>query len=224
MFFGLRCPWARISADPAGREAWTRATEAAREKVELVLDFFAGFGGDAAAFGPGLLFFEVGLAVSFIGEVALALEAAGGKAGEAVEHTDEVEGVGLASGADGVGADIGNGLADHAGSDFARGLETGDAFEIACEIQGEFLAGAAALDAALFHEPVLVAACFPVGNILNIEGFAPVTELLDDFFVGKAVFEHFVELVTDGFGEAGDFAGTGSIFDFWFLIFEFGLF
>ena len=56
------------------------------------------------------------------------------------------------------------------------------------------------------EKPVLVAALFPLADVVRFEVFSVVTEALDDFRIGEAVEEHLVELVADGLGKAGDFA------------------
>jgi len=78
----------------------------------------------------------------------------------------------------------------------------------------------------LLLEPVLVAAVTPFGDILRGDGaaievfeedvfdFREFTEPIEDHGGRVAVEEALVEFVADGFGEAGDFAGTGGVHGF----------
>jgi hypothetical protein len=65
--------------------------------------------------------------------VAFATKAAGGEAGEGIEHAEEVDGVGLNGLAEAAGAEVGNGFADHGDGEFMSGLEGGDAFVLAAK-------------------------------------------------------------------------------------------
>ena len=192
-------------------------------EVEFVFEFPDGFGGEAL-FGWGLVLrLGLGLAAGVVGEVAFAFEAAVGEAGQGIEHAEEIERAGGEALAEGVGADIGEGLADLSGGDFVGDLEGIDARGLIGQIEGQFVAGAALVEEELFFEPVAVAAGFPVDEVDVVEGGGGGAELGDDFGQGDAVEEHLVDLVAEGFGEAGDFAAAGpGIFDFWFLIFDWG--
>ena len=179
-----------------------RAARPWGKEAELLLDVLASLGGDATGFGACFLFFEPGSAVGLIGEVPLAFEAARGEAGKAVEHTDEVGRIVFASGAEGIGANVSEGFADEGGGDFAWSLEAVDAVTVAEEIDSEFLAGAAGFDALLLLEPLLMAPIFPGGKVFLGKIFAPLAELLNNFGVGQAVFEHLIEVIANGFWKA----------------------
>ncbi len=47
--------------------------------------------------------------------------------------------------------------------------------------------------------------------LVEIGGFGP--EALDDLGIRGAVLDHGIDLVADGFGEAGDFAGAAGLRD-----------
>ena len=81
-------------------------------------------------------------------------------------------------------------------------------------------------------EPIGVAALFPVGEVLFVDG-AVVEEFPEDFLDGcllvepgddvdaeVAVFEAMADFVADGFGEAGDFAVVVGGHRFWFFATE----
>lgn len=69
------------------------------------------------------------------------------------------------------GAEIDDGLADLGDGDFGRGLVAGKAFGAAGEVECEFVAEFAFLNALLVFEPVAVAAVFfPGGDVVGSEG------------------------------------------------------
>ncbi len=53
---------------------------------------------------------------------------------------------------------------------------------------------------------VLVAAVFPIAEVLNIEVFAGFAQALEDGVIGKAFVEHAVYGLADVIGQACDFA------------------
>jgi hypothetical protein len=55
---------------------------------------------------------------------------------------------------------------------------------------------------------ILVTTLFPTADGVIAEICAEFAQVLADRGVGEAVVEHLVELVADGFGEAGDGAAT----------------
>jgi len=56
------------------------------------------------------------------------------------------------------------------------------------------------------EEPVLVSAFLPLADVVGAETFTGIAKVLDDLRIGQAVEKHLVYLVTNGFGEARDFA------------------
>ncbi len=58
----------------------------------------------------------------------------------------------------------------------------------------------------LIFEPLLMAAFFPLGDMIGFEVLAGFAEALDNVGVRDAIEEPVVDLVADGFGEASDFA------------------
>jgi hypothetical protein len=59
----------------------------------------------------------------------------------------------------------------------------------------------------LFDTPIAIATTgFPIGHIALGDDDAVFVKGADDFGVGDVVAEHAVDHVTDGMGEAGDFA------------------
>ena len=73
-----------------------------------------------------------------------------------------------------------------------------------------FLASTEVVAPVPFTEPGLVGEFLVLGDVVMGEAFAVVAELLDDFGVGNAVENGVIDLVADGFGEAGDFAVAGT--------------
>ena len=141
---------------------------------------------------------------------------AGDVAVEAVQEVEAGEEVGVegtfeghfaqedgVAGGDGVGEAIGEVAVGEAGEFGGVGGEFAGVFE-------EFLGG----------EPVEEAAIVPFGEVLRADGdavevfgedgldFGEAVEPLDEVHAGFAVVEALVELVAEGAGEAGDFAGA----------------
>lgn len=158
--------------------------------------------------GRGGCLFEPGIALGILGQIALALEAAVGEAGEGVEHAEVVKRIGGEGFAQGIGAGIGDDFADLCGGKLLGGLEAVDWVRAGQEIKGMFLPKAALIAEALLAQVVLVAACVPASDMVLVEVFAVFAEVLDDLVVGEAVIEHFVDLAAEVFGEAGDSAVT----------------
>ena len=155
---------------------------------------------------------------SVVGEVALAFEAAGGEAGQGVEHAQKVEWVGFDCFAQRIGADVGDGVANEAGGDFVCGLEDVDALLLAGEIEGEFVAGAGLLEEAELAQVFLIAtAAFPAADGIFGEVLAEFAKVLANSGVGDAVVEHFIYLVAQGLGQMGDGAAptTGMEMGWW---------
>jgi hypothetical protein len=175
------------------------------------LHFFEGFAGKAGLFARGLELFEFGGAFDLVGEVALAFEAAGGEAGEGVEHAQEINRVEFDGIAEGIGAEFSDGLADETGGGFVSGLERIDRLVFTGEIEDEFVTEAGLGNQALLTEVVVIAAVSP--GIDGIEGeiSAELGEGGADFLTGAAVIEHFVDALTEFFGKASDFAVAGSL-------------
>ena len=163
---------------------------------------------------------ELGLAFGFIDQVPLAPEAAVGEPGKGIEHAEIVEGVGDESLAEDVTTKIGDRLADLGGCELLSGLESTDVIGVAEKIKGAILAGAALVDQPLLAKIVLVTASFPPANAVFGKIFAVLPELANDFLVGKAVIEHFIDALADFLGQAGDFAvavpGGGAVLSFGF--------
>ena len=64
----------------------------------------------------------------------------------------------------------------------------------------------------LVIEPVLKTALCPVGDVFLVEaGVAVGCKPIDDFAVGVAVVEHLIDLLADGGGKLGDFAGAAPL-------------
>src|SRR5262249_49314065 len=55
-------------------------------------------------------------------------------------------------------------------------------------------------------EPILMAALFPLAKVAGFEAVALFAETLDDFWIGKAVEHHEIDLVANLLGQLGDFA------------------
>ena len=60
----------------------------------------------------------------------------------------------------------------------------------------------------LADEPIAVTALFPLREVIEGEVFAMFAQLLDDEVIGKALFEHGVNALADGSGEASDLSGS----------------
>jgi len=74
------------------------------------------------------------------------------------------------------------------------------------DVGGKFGFGGQVLQPLTLAKPILVAALFPLGEIVGLEIFAMLTQPLDDVRVGYAVENPVVDLVADDFWQAGDFA------------------
>ena len=72
-----------------------------------------------------------------------------------------------------------------------------------------FLSEAHFLTPELVFEPVLVAALFPFGETVWGDVFDGVAESVLNLVNGGTVFEHLIDLIADGFWEAGDLASAG---------------
>ena len=166
-----------------------------------------GFTGDAF-FGAMCFPLQKGFANEFVGEMALAFEAAGGDAGKGVEHAEVVQGIGDEGFAEDFCANICDDSANLRGSELLGGLEAADALLFADEIKGELLAETTLLKETLLAEIILVSARFPTPDVVGVKGFAGSTELPDELGIGEAIVEQLVYLIAHWFGEAGDGAGT----------------
>jgi hypothetical protein len=93
------------------------------EEVELFFHFPGGPGGETF-FGIGEAVFRAALAFGFFDEVTFTLKAAGGEAGEGVEHAKIVERVGFEGVAEDLRTEKGDGLTDLGGGELLGGLET----------------------------------------------------------------------------------------------------
>ena len=86
-----------------------------------------------------------------------------------------------------------------------RGLEDVDALLLACEIEGKFVAGAGLLEEAEVAKVFLIAtAAFPSADGVFGEVLAAFAKVLANGGIGKAIVEHFIYLVAQSFGQAGD--------------------
>jgi len=153
-----------------------------------------------------LLLRKAGDALSLVGKVALAFEAAGSEAGKGVECAQEVERVELDGLAEGVSADFSDGIADLGGGNFMGGLEDIDALLLAGEVEGEFVAEAGVVQEAQFTEIILIAGLFPAADGVLADIGSVLGEVPADSGVGNAIVEHLIDLVASGFWETGDIA------------------
>ena len=78
--------------------------------------------------------------------------------------------------------------------------------EILHGIPGDRVPQPRLLQERLLRQPILVAAFFPLGDIIGLEVFAVFTQALDDFRVGEAIDQPVVNLVTEVLRKAGNFA------------------
>ncbi len=106
----------------------------------------------------------------------------------------------------GWGAEIAEGFEDVEGAKLEGGVVDLGGVEVGREVGGRFLAGAGLVEPSLFEEPVLVAALLPLGEVIGFEADAVRAKALDDLGVGEPIEEPLVDLVADGFGQAGNLA------------------
>lgn len=127
-----------------------------------------------------------------------------GETGEGVDEAGEFLGLGVAGG----GGDGETGeLVEHlGGSEVQAGLGEGGGVGSAQESGGELGLGGDVFEPFPAVEPVLIAALFPFMEVASVEVLAVVAKALDDIGAGVAIQEEGVDLVADGFGQAGNFA------------------
>ena len=154
------------------------------------------------------MFLQEGFAYGFVGEMALAFEAASGDAGKGVEHAKVVQGIGNEGFAENFCADIGDDSANLRGSELLGGLEAADALLFAHEVEGEFLAQTTLLEETLLAEIILVSARFPTPDVFGVKTLTGSAELPDELGKGEPVVEQVVYFVAHWLGEAGDSAGA----------------
>ena len=107
------------------------------------------------------------------------------------------------------------------GEDEAEAVGEVVAGGVVSEVVGVFGEVEGGLAGFLAAEPLGVAGVAPVGEVLlgdegtvevlvnDLPGFGLSVEPLEDVLAGEAIFEAEAELIAEGFGEAGDFAGGG---------------
>jgi len=132
-------------------------------------------------------------------------------ASERVEEPGKSGGIAAEFLVEAAGPEIAEGLEDVKSAKLEGGMIEVGGVEIAAEVFSSFLTGAGAGDKGLFGEPILVATFFPLGEVTRFEAGAGGTEAGYDLRVGDAVEDPLVDLVTDGFGEASDFAVGASM-------------
>jgi hypothetical protein len=149
-----------------------------------------------------------------------------------IDEADVFVGIAFDFASDGHGFEVVKEFAHLGGGDLERDFgQLGGVFALK-EVGKGFLAGVEVVAPILVAEPGLVREFLVLGEVVCGEVFAVVAELVDDDGVGDAVENGVIDLVTDRFGEAGDFAvagaggaGGGGEFgrhkDFGFLNFDF---
>ena len=143
-----------------------------------------------------------------VGQALVTSEPAIGKARDAVECSQEVEGVGCKGLAESLWTEFGDRLADKADGDLVSSREAVDTGFFAGKIKGEFLANAAFFKKALSLEPFEVTASFPGTDMSFLYAEGIKAQVLDDFLEGRAVEEQMVDLVTKSLGQTGDQASA----------------
>ena len=144
----------------------------------------------------------------------LAGEGGVGEIADDVQEPEVAGGLGLNQFEEAIGSQAPNGLEELDGGGFAGGfvdfvsIEVGGAFE---DVDGGFGLDSDALDAFLGSEVILVAALFPIGDVLGVEAFAGVAELVDDDAGGQTVIDHAIDHVTRFLGETGDLAVAAKV-------------
>ncbi len=167
-----------------------------QKEVVVVVGEFAG--------GRELL--ELAFALAGGGVVFLEGEGFAGEAGEGVDEAREALGLGLGVGRGG-GLGEASELVEHLGGGNAEaGFVEVDGVRGGEDVGGEIGFGGEPFQPLALLEELLVVAFMPLMEVARVEVFAGIAEALDDLGVGKAVEQHVIELVADGFGEASDFA------------------
>jgi hypothetical protein len=144
----------------------------------------------------------------------LASEGGVGKVADNVEEPEVAGRLRLDEFEQGIGSLAPNCLEELYGGGFAGGfvdfggVEVSRAFE---DVDGGFGLDPDAFDAFLSFEMILVAALFPVGDVLGVEAFTSVAELVDDDTGGQAVIDHAIDHVARFFGKAGDLAVAAKV-------------
>ncbi len=103
--------------------------------------------------------------------------------------------------------------AEHrAGFDNELGIDVGVFLE---KIDSGFHFETQALGVFLIFDPILVAAFFPIGEILEVDALAGIAEFVKNHVIRQAVVEHAVNHVASGAVKSGDFAvAPGAFGDF----------
>jgi hypothetical protein len=179
------------------------AVDVADDGMAFVVGKFApgvhhGTGGEALFFLLGAVFFE--------------LEDGAAEAGEGVSDAHELVGVGVAASLE-IGQ-VTEQFANGEGGELEAAFGQGDRVGIAQAGEG-IGAGEDLVAPELVFEVVLVTAGFPFGEVVlgDLVGQGRgmgVGEFFDDLGIAEAVIEQEIDLVTNEFGEAGDFAATFS--------------
>jgi len=182
-----------------------------RKEVEFLFDAAAGFQGESGLGGARLLGLEFGLAIGQEEAVAFAFDFGVGDPGEGIEEAGEIGGVGADLVQEAGEVEVAQELAEAGGGELEGGFVDFVAVGVVGQVDGEGLAGAGFFEMFLMAEPVQVAAGFPVGEVHGVEVFDWVAEFLEDGRVGEAIEEGEVDLVAEGFGEAGDFAQASAV-------------
>ena len=121
------------------------------------------------------------------------------EAGESVEHAVVIGRV--------VGElAFSEGLEDLSEGDVDHGFLEGGVVVFAEKVQGRLTLGAEVIEPDLLFEPSLVTVIFPFREVLGFEMLAGVAQAFDDVRVGYAVADGEVDLIAEGFGQAGDVA------------------
>jgi len=109
------------------------------------------------------------------------------------------------------GVEVAEGLEHMEGAELKGSVIELGGVEVGGESDAGFLASAGLGQPGLFKEPILVAAFFPLGQVVGFEVFTVLAQAFDDVGVGDAIEHPLIDLVADRFGEARDFAVTPKV-------------
>src|SRR5947207_2234297 len=87
-----------------------------------------------------------------------------------------------------------------------RGLSRLRAIALARQLRRRLLSRANPGQKRLLHQPILMAAFFPLGDVIRLQVLALIAETLDDVGIGEAVEKPVIDLIAEGLREASDFA------------------
>ena len=176
------------------------AEEVAPAGEEDVLGFLRRFLARIEVLGFSGLCFGIGVVVFPEGE------GFAGEAREGVDEAGELFGVGLGVFGIGVGAEA-HELIDHLGGGHAQArFVEGGRVGGRQEVCGELGTAGDVFEPFTLAKPILVTALFVFTEMTWLEFFALVAEAFDDVRVGKAIENPLIDLIAEGFGEAGDLA------------------